>query len=317
MSKVKVRGIYSTALTKLLLENGFKIAQPSIEIINRLNIEPNEESFDAEVRDRLDRNGVIVVGKNEAIRDIIRVLKENLDDSIFRQLTPQSLVNGIVEIIIPLHSKRKLDKIRNTVTPTIEDHHLFKTWNNEIASYVVQAEKLLEMGQPYESVKQLFYAVIRKYLPYEGDRIRILHHKLDGRVYELGRATVKSFLDDKLEYSRFIKSNGYYDGLEVQKEQNDIAESFTKIGEMYIITKYLSKDGKLKGKYINLGTSVELIPNGIRYVDLEIDICVYPDGSIKIVDEEKFEEAYSKGIFSERLYNMVREKIDYILQKLI
>ncbi|MEM2506683.1 MAG: hypothetical protein QXF61_06570, partial [Nitrososphaeria archaeon] len=58
MSKVKVRGIYSTALTKLLLENGFKIAQPSIEIINRLNIEPNEESFDAEVRDRLDRNGV-------------------------------------------------------------------------------------------------------------------------------------------------------------------------------------------------------------------------------------------------------------------
>ncbi|MCX8189497.1 MAG: DUF402 domain-containing protein [Nitrososphaeria archaeon] len=317
MTKVKVRGIYATALTKLLLENGFKIAQPSIEIINRLNIEPNEENFDAEVRDRLDKNGVIVIGKNETIKDILRVLKENLDDTIFRYLTPQSVVNGIVDVIIPLYSKRKLDKIRNTITPTIEDHHLFKTWNNEITSYVVQAEKLLEMGQPYESVKQLFYAVIGKYLPYEGDKIRILHHKLDGKVYELGTAIVKSFLDDKLEYSRFIKSNGYYDGLEVQKEQNDIAESFTKIGEMYIITKYLSKDRKIKGKYINIGTGVELIPNGIRYVDLEVDVCVYPDGSIKIVDEERFEEAFTKGMFSERLYNMVKEKINYILQKLI
>ncbi len=317
MVKVKVRGIYSTALTKLFIENGFKIAQPSIEIINRFNIEPNEESFDVEVRDRLDRNGVIVIGKNEAIKDVVRVFRENLDDPIFRHLTPQSLVNGIVDIIIPLYSKRKLDRIRNTITPTIDDHHLFKTWNNEIASYVAQAEKLLEIGQPYESVKQLFYAVIVKHLPQEGDRIRILHHKLDGRVYELGTATVKKFLDDKLEYSRFIKSDGYYDGLEVQKEENDIAESFTRIGEMYIVTKYLSRDGKLKGKYVNIGTGVELVSNGIRYVDLEIDICVYPDGSIKIVDEEKFEEAFTKGMFSERLYNMVKEKVDFIIQKLI
>jgi protein associated with RNAse G/E len=315
MAKVKVRGIYSTALSKLFIENGFKIVQPSVEIVRRLNLDPNEEEFDVEVRDRLDRNGVIVIGKNEAAMDVVRVLKENLDDPIFRFLTAPHLVNCIIDVILPLYSKRKLDEMRRAVTPTLDDHHLFKTWSNEISSYVEQAEKLLEIGYPLESVKQLFYSVIERYLPREGDRIRILHYKLNGQVYELGTATVKKFFDKRLEYSRIIRSNGYYDGLEVQKEQNDIAESFTEIGEMYIVTKYYSSSGGFKGAYINFGTGVELILNGIRYVDLEIDLCVYPDNSVKVVDEEKLEEALAKGTVSEKLYNMVKGKVDSIISK--
>ncbi|MBC7091651.1 MAG: DUF402 domain-containing protein [Nitrososphaeria archaeon] len=315
MVRVKVRGIYSTALTKLFIENGFKIVQPSIEIVRRLNLDQNEEEFDVEVRDRLDRNGVIVIGKNEAAKNIVKVLKENLDDPIFRFLTAPNLINSIIDIILPLYSKRKLDEIRRTVIPTIDDHHLFKTWNNEVSSYVEQAERLIEIGHPIDSVKQLFYSVIEKHLPQEDDRIRILHYKLNGQVYELGTATVKKFFGNKLEFYRIIRSNGYYDGLEVQKEQNDIAESLTEIGEMYVVTKYYSSSGRFKGAYINIGTGVELISNGIRYVDLEIDLCVYPDNSVKIVDEEKFEEALAKGVVSEKLYNVVKEKIDFILSK--
>jgi len=315
MVRVKVRGIYSTALSKLFIENGLKIVQPSIEIARRLNLEPNEEEFDVEVRDRLDRNGVIAVGKGWAVKDVVKVLRENLDDPIFRFLTGPELENGIVDIILPYYSKRRLDEIRRTVRPTIEEHHLFKTWDNEISSYVEQAERLLELGHPYESVRQLFYAVIERYFPREGGKIRVLHHKLDGRVYELGTATVKNFIGHRLQYFRQIRSDGYYDGLEVPKEQDDVAESSTVIGELYIVTKYYSRYGGFKGAYVNFSTGVELVSSGIRYVDLEIDVCVYPDGSIKIVDEERFEEAFAKGVFGAKLYNMVREKVDYVLSK--
>jgi len=44
--KAKVRGIYTTALTKLLLENGFEIVQPSQAIKSRFGIPDNNEPPD-------------------------------------------------------------------------------------------------------------------------------------------------------------------------------------------------------------------------------------------------------------------------------
>ena len=49
--KVKVRGIYTTALTKLLLENDFQIVQPSQTIKARFSIPDNNEPPDLKIKD--------------------------------------------------------------------------------------------------------------------------------------------------------------------------------------------------------------------------------------------------------------------------
>jgi hypothetical protein len=48
--KAKVRGIYTTALTKLLLENNFQIVQPSQAIKARFGIPDNNEPPDIKLR---------------------------------------------------------------------------------------------------------------------------------------------------------------------------------------------------------------------------------------------------------------------------
>jgi predicted RNA-binding protein associated with RNAse of E/G family len=49
--------------------------------------------------------------------------------------------------------------------------------------------------------------------------------------------------------------------------------------------------------------------SAIRYVDLEADVCICPDGAYKVLDMEKLENALEKGFISKRLFETVKEKV--------
>jgi len=79
---VRIRGIYSTALTKLLMDRGFKIVQPSDVIAERFGIEKSYEDFDVDIYDK--NHGVTIVGtKVEAVK---KVFEEEFIDVFFRKL---------------------------------------------------------------------------------------------------------------------------------------------------------------------------------------------------------------------------------------
>ncbi len=63
MSGIKIRGIYSTALTNLLLKNKFKIAQPSDNIKENFKNKKFEEDVDTTMYDTNDKSGVVIKGK--------------------------------------------------------------------------------------------------------------------------------------------------------------------------------------------------------------------------------------------------------------
>lgn len=50
------------------------------------------------------------------------------------------------------------------------------------------------------------------------------------------------------------------------------------------------EDDQLKGWYCNITKPAEIKSAEIRYVDLALDILVYPDGSYLILDQEEFTE---------------------------
>ncbi|MDI6905779.1 MAG: DUF402 domain-containing protein [Candidatus Bathyarchaeia archaeon] len=62
------------------------------------------------------------------------------------------------------------------------------------------------------------------------------------------------------------------------------------------------------GTYINLNTPVEVYP-AIRYVDLEVDVCIQSDGTSKTLDMEKLEKALEKGIISQKLFTKLKETL--------
>lgn len=459
LMKAKVRGIYSTALTKLLLDNGFEIVKPSLTIKKRFGLEENSMPPDLKIKDRYDLQGIRVLGTSEAVSTLQSILHSTFEETLTRKwrvsvdgiykgtvmesgegavyidvggdvvgrlpkseianinekqvivqverrrigakqpvlttklkivgnyailaqnskvgvslkirdlnkraelyalgknLAPngwgiiwressankprETLENGITALVekiktlnekasraeapallleglyfmdveFPWFSKQNLDKLRASVAETLDRHHFYKGCGGKVSAALEMAEKLLEKGRDRSEVEELFKQQIVYEFPEADSLVGIEHVKISGLVLHLGQATIESIDDEQIRYSRTMRSNGFYDGLGVKKEAGDKAVSETKRGEWCIITKYFSKDGNWKGTYINLNTPVEVYPKTMRYVDLEVDVCIQPDGTAKVLDMEKLEKALENGFISKRLFEIVKEKVKEI-----
>lgn len=466
MAKARVRGVYSTALMKLLLDNGFDIVQPSITLKERFGLDECDESPDLDVNDRFDRQGVQALGKAESINTFCSIAQSRLDDVIVRRwavtadgiykgliqeedlrshafvvdigvvlgkianievvnpelkqivvqverrrmgarnpilttaikfpgryavLTPEHLVRvsqkirdpqirfrlqklgeelippnwgilwrtaaahqsddmlreevtrlarerrAVVEqaerveapamlwegrsflnVEFPSLSKMKLDEFRRCVAPTMEGHHYYKACGRRISLALDMAERLLEKGYSPAKVKDVFKQTVEAEFPTVGSVISMEHVKLDGKVLDLGEALVDAFNHDQssLRLSRVFEKKGVYDGLETPKDPGDRAITEAKVGDWHFKTQYLSKEGEYKGTYINLNTPIELYPRGIRYVDLEVDICIWPNGTVRKLDEEKLEKATSERLITEKLANTAKNKLQDLMKHL-
>ncbi len=461
--KAKVRGIYSTALTKLLLDNGFEIVQPSLTIKNRFKLSENSAQSDIKIKDRYDLQGVRVLGFSEAVNAFQQILQSSFPDVLTRkwdisvdgvykgkvvgsdeqnvyvdiggnvigrlsktesvnvndnQLTvqverkrigakqpiltaslkivgkhailvrkskggvsleirdyhkrtelyalgkilapdgwgiiwreasakqpkkileseieklagrvkeliekalhveaPILLIEGshFMDVELPSLSKISMDELRAFVAPTLSGHHFYKCCGGRVSAALEMAEKLTEKGQDIAEVENLFKKQISCDFPEVGSLVGVEHVKPSGLVFNLGQATIERLDGKRIEYSRTMRSEGAYDGLEANKEVGDKAVSEAKMGEWYIITKYLSNSGKWKGTYVNLNTPIEVYPHAIRYVDLEVDISIQPNGTVHILDVEKLEKALEKGCISKKLFEMVKQKVNKITETL-
>ena len=62
--RVRIRGIYATALTYLFLKSGYKIVQPTPQIIERFGLEVANEPADVTVKDGIDRGEIVSIGQD-------------------------------------------------------------------------------------------------------------------------------------------------------------------------------------------------------------------------------------------------------------
>jgi Ribonuclease G/E len=462
--KAKVRGIYSTALTKLFLDNGFEIVAPSVALKERCRLSDNDARADITIQDRYDHHGIRTSGTREATDKVINTLRTSLDDAIVRKwpismdgiykgllrgidistrsvlidigeavgrvsegerehiqtkeaivqvkrqrigakepsLTTKISIPGkyavlvpkgktgvslkihdqsvraklyalgeelslpnwsiiwraaaatrsrelleeevktlvkeceevfdkapvaeapvmlregsfVMDVEFPVISKRRLDEMRAALCPTLAGHHYYKACGRRVAAVLEMAENLLAKGKPRDEVEAAFRQQIAAEYPFAGATIDIEHVKASGLVFYLGKANVESLDDDRIRLQRGITKNGVYDGLGTKREAGDIAETEARFNEWHFQTRYYSKDGVYKGCYVNFNTPLELYPHAVRYVDLEVDICVLPDGALKVIDEEKLEKAVSKGHISQKLARMIQQKVSEVKSQL-
>ncbi len=461
--KAKIRGIYSTALTKMLLNNGFEVVQPSSAIKKRFGLQNDSALPNIKIRDRYDLQGVRVLGTLDTVNTFQSILHSALDDVLTRKWTisvdgiykgklretkeakvyidlgneivgwlpkreyakaedklllvqverkrigakqpllttnlkivgdyailtqnsrigvslkihdqnkraelytlgktlaperwgiiwrelsayqqreilekeiaklteqvrilnekaahanaPSLLIEGsyFMDVEFPWLSKKNLDMVRASIAPTLDGHHFYKTCGGAVSSTLEMAEKLLEEGQDKNEVEKLFRERVLCEFPEEGSQIDVEHVKLSGIVFYLGEATIENISEEQIKYSRIMRRSGIYDGLGTKKEVGDKAISETKTGEWHITTKYFSSSGEWKGTYINLNTPVEVYPKAIRYVDLEVDICLCPDGTVKVLDMEKLEKAKKKGFISNKFFQTVKEKSENLKESI-
>lgn len=322
-------------MTKLLLDHNFSIVQPSATIKERFRLEELDEPPDLDVSDRPDLQGVQAYGKVESINAFKSILQSNLDDVVVREwhttalYPPAGVLRGksinlvkegesAIDVEFPALSKKKLDELRSAVVPTVGGHHYYKACGERVSSALDMVEKMLDKGCSRTDMEHLFKQTIEANYPRVGSLIDIEHVKLDGQVFNLGKASIEAFDHNKsfIQLSRVFKTTGVYDGLKTRKAPNDYAVTEVKLGEWHFKTKYFSNKGRYKGAYINLNTPIELYPHGIRYVDLEVDVCVWPNGRVRVLDEKKLEDAATEGLINQKLVKMVKKKLRELVKEL-
>jgi len=308
--RVKLRGIYATGLSKLFLDHGLLIVEPSIEIKERLGIDYIEQEPDVFIEDKRIKHTVFLEGDSAAVYQVQNIIANNLEESVFFKK-----VEGVVEVDFPISMKKRLDDLRGKILPTLINHHYYKAFGGDVSSALDMAEKLINRGESRDITKELFQKIVAQNIPSEGMIVNIEHVKLNGEVINLGKASIRVIDDDFLEFEREIKGNGDYDGLGVSKSNGDIAVSKTFNSEYYIETRYYSKDGNLKGTYININTPVEIYSSYIRYIDLDLDVIIWPDGHGEIIDESKLKDAESRGVITKSFANKIRNLAEDLLNR--
>jgi predicted RNA-binding protein associated with RNAse of E/G family len=59
---------------------------------------------------------------------------------------------------------------------------------------------------------------------------------------------------------------------------------------------------------------VEIYPDVIRYVDLEVDVSIQPNGTVKVLDMEKLEKALEEGFISHEFFQKIKDKTKEIME---
>jgi len=288
--KVKIRGIYTTALTRLFLDSNCSIVYPSSEISLRLGIKGSESStVDVSITDRPDRQGVILEGDPEQTAVVVRALSNVLPDVVLRRVTaPENKDKAIYDVEFPLLSKLSLDRLRGEVLPTMEGHHRFRI----IASdYVGLVEREVEK---YPHKKREMEEAMRKRLILDalepGKDLEIEHVKPEGKVILLRGGRIASLSEDKREMLiRRSLRRGKYDGLGLIIEKGDYALTRVTEGDWVVKHSYFSAVGVLRGEYWNINTPVEFYPDRIRYIDLHVDVVAKGGGSPELIDKDQLD----------------------------
>jgi predicted RNA-binding protein associated with RNAse of E/G family len=235
------------------------------------------------------------------------------------------------DIEFPAEVKDALDKTRAKIKPTIERHHFYKSAG--YSALVEMAESVIE-ERPEERgyITSKLEKIVIKDMPKVEDPINIEHVKLDGRNIVLARGrvvetTTKGFVIRRQfrHTNRKLKLvQEYAEDVDVVGDEGDYALTHVQPGAMTLFTNYYSRNGRVKGTYVNINTGVEVYPsNGsspgrIRYIDLEIDVVRAPvDQEPRIIDQHLLKRAVQRGFITEEMANQSRAKAETAFQQLV
>jgi len=315
-ARIKVRGVYSTAITRLLLDWDYVVVDPSPKIRERFGLDFPEGPHDILIRDRDDHQGIEIVGEPERLCQFITFLQERLLDAVVINLSPEDdddrLVRGRIEL--PGGSKETLDAVRLEVTPTLARHHRLRTIDPKS---VEKAEMVLQQHPDQKEILERRLLEETILLPLEKCGIVKLEHiRPSGKLARFREGMLIESSEDRILFKRSF-SEGRYDGLDIPIRHGDYGLTEVQEGSWVIRHSYFNRDGKPIGDYFNVNTPVELYPYGARYLDLEVDVIRRAGEDPFMVDREKLALLAQNGVISPALERKALEVAEGIMKNLV
>jgi Ribonuclease G/E len=288
------------------------------------------------IRDDAERERLVTIGrkvKPQAFGVLWRTSSEYVDEDVlvaearelsknaefvmekYDQLDGPGLIKegkSHMKILFGSQSKHRLDEVRNTIVPTMRQHHMLKSAGRDI-SFAVDVVEKIKAERDIRDIDGLFHAIFRQVKgPKIGDDITLEHVKPSSHTVFIEGAKVKRYAPPYIKLKRYMAPRGYYDGLDVRKDPGDYCITEMEEGAWHFKHTYFDRNNEEKGAYFNICTPIEIFPTKIRYIDLEVDVVRFPDGESHIIDEELLEKRVEEGIFPEKIASIAMREADMI-----
>lgn len=302
---VKVRGIYATALTVILRDRGFPIAEPSPVMRERLGLEGAGTPL-ATLRDLPDGQGMAARGDPAASEFVCAVLAQALSGAIPYRF------EGLRALEFSGLAKAALDRARATILPTLPGHHRLKAMDS---GQVDRAEEGLDPARAGAVAAGLEEELLAgSYRP--GERIEVQHVKpWSPRLITL-RGELERREGGRVDLRRSFRPGGTYDSLDAPILPGDRGSLELRASAWVSRRAYWRADGREIGELYNVQTPTELYRGRVRYVDLEIDVMRLPGQPPRIVDEDDLERAERGGQVPADLVAMARRVAQRLAERL-
>ncbi len=101
---------------------------------------------------------------------------------------------------------------------------------------------------------------------------------------------VKNILPDGILLEAFFDGEDRpFHGIKLEKDDRFIERYFT--NHWYNIYEIYHKDnGELKGWYCNIAEPAVITNEGVAFVDLALDVLVFPNGKLQVLDKDEFKK---------------------------
>lgn len=314
VSKPQIRaslsGIYRDALSELLR--------------SRCQVVAAGEAAEVTIRECRGRQGVAIQGMASAVPPVLDALRPALLDARVSRPRRQSgrddapawaagLDRLLSEYVVVLGSASRLalDEIRARVVPTLPGHHHLSILNE---AKVLAAERSLGSATAegrQEVALELKRELLASHYPVDGT-VHCFHLKPRRETIRFTGSVIR-FDPERLVLRRAFKGGGSYDGLNVPKQEGDWGTLEIDTTRWHSRRSYFRRDGTHLGDILNVNTPAEFYPDGVRYLDLEVDIVVPPEGPARLVDEDHLERGVRAGAIPRALAERAREEAKLLL----
>ena len=147
---------------------------------------------------------------------------------------------------------------------------------------------------------------------FEGEKLIIHSYKHDGNIHRSwDEALLIEETDEYIvfgnEKTKVIESDGR------SWKTKEPAVLFFYKNSWYNIIGQCKKDGIYY--YCNIASPFIIESNTIKYIDYDLDLRVFPDGSFKVLDRGEYNYHKSKMKYSEEIDSIVKDELTNLIEK--
>ncbi len=148
-------------------------------------------------------------------------------------------------------------------------------------------------------------------------KVHLIYKRMTNKIIERDDEVIADLRNTIVAKAKFedIQNPLYINGIKVI-ENGYTMLYFALIGERWDILKIYDNEGEFKGLYVDILSYTRRYNNTLEMLDLLLDIFIFPDGKVYLLDEEEIKMALNSGIIDKETFDLAYSVTNEILKKI-